>query len=126
MFRFSSQTKKRLANYFYNPYFLFSVMATQPSPRERLTAIRAQLKLYNVDAFVQGTEDAHQSEYVSTRDERLGYLSGFSGSAGTLIVTHDQALLWTDGRYFIQVILTRNFIVQTVYRQTNNFLLIGR
>jgi len=47
--------------------------------------------------------DAHQSEYVPLKDRRREYVSGFTGSAGTAVVTLDKALLWTDGRYFLQV-----------------------
>lgn len=43
-----------------------------------------------------------QSEYICQRDERRSYLTGFSGSAGTAVVTATQALLWTDGRYYLQ------------------------
>lgn len=43
-----------------------------------------------------------QSEYVAPRDERRRYVSGFSGSAGTAVVTAAQQALWTDGRYFLQ------------------------
>ena len=44
-----------------------------------------------------------QSEYSTASDERRHFLSGFTGSAGTAVVTKDKALLWTDGRYFLQV-----------------------
>lgn len=47
--------------------------------------------------------DAHLSEYVPARDRRREYVTGFSGSAGTAVVTPEHALLWTDGRYFLQV-----------------------
>ena len=46
---------------------------------------------------------ALQSEYAPANQERRAYISGFTGSAGTAVVTKDQALLWTDGRYFLQV-----------------------
>jgi hypothetical protein len=46
---------------------------------------------------------AVQSEYAPANQERRAYISGFTGSAGTAVVTKDQALLWTDGRYFLQV-----------------------
>ena len=44
-----------------------------------------------------------QSEYAPASQERRHYISGFTGSAGTALVTSDQALLWTDGRYYLQV-----------------------
>ena len=72
------------------------------SPAQRLAALRALMKEHGVDAYVVPSEDAHSSEYVSACDERRSYLSGFSGSAGTAVVTADAARLWTDGRYFLQ------------------------
>lgn len=44
-----------------------------------------------------------QSEYIANCDKRRAFISGFTGSAGTAVVTHDKAALWTDGRYFLQV-----------------------
>lgn len=55
-----------------------------------------------VDAVIIPSGDAHQSEYVASCDERRAFLSGFTGSAGTALVLQDRALLWTDGRYFLQ------------------------
>eukprot|EP00250_Pteridium_aquilinum_P005032 c15192_g1_i1 orf=59-2065(+) len=55
-----------------------------------------------LDALIIPSEDAHQSEYVATRDRRRAYVSGFTGSAGLALITHKEALLWTDGRYFLQ------------------------
>uniref|UniRef100_K3WRL6 Creatinase N-terminal domain-containing protein n=1 Tax=Globisporangium ultimum (strain ATCC 200006 / CBS 805.95 / DAOM BR144) TaxID=431595 RepID=K3WRL6_GLOUD len=55
-----------------------------------------------LQAFVVDTADAHQSEYVSDANKRREFLSGFTGSNGTALVTPDKALLWTDGRYFLQ------------------------
>ncbi|XP_043235052.1 probable Xaa-Pro aminopeptidase P isoform X4 [Amphibalanus amphitrite] len=57
---------------------------------------------YNIDAYIVPMDDEHQSEYVSPHDARIGFISGFSGSAGLAIVTKDKAALWTDGRYFLQ------------------------
>ena len=50
-----------------------------------------------------------QSEYAPANQERRHYISGFTGSAGTAVVTKDLALLWTDGRYFMQVHLAPHF-----------------
>ncbi|KAF4380638.1 hypothetical protein F8388_016992 [Cannabis sativa] len=55
-----------------------------------------------LDALVVPSEDYHQSEYVSARDKRRAFVSGFSGSAGLALITMDGARLWTDGRYFLQ------------------------
>lgn len=68
----------------------------------KLDLLRQRLKDLNVDLIIVGSEDAHQSEYVSARDERRGFISDFTGSAGTAVITHSEALLWTDGRYFLQ------------------------
>jgi len=53
-------------------------------------------------AYIIPSCDAHNSEYLANTDKRREYVSGFTGSAGTAIVTHSQALLWTDGRYYLQ------------------------
>ncbi|EFJ06918.1 hypothetical protein SELMODRAFT_186551 [Selaginella moellendorffii] len=55
-----------------------------------------------LDALIVPSEDAHQSEYVADRDKRREFVSGFSGSAGLAVITKNEALLWTDGRYFLQ------------------------
>lgn len=55
-----------------------------------------------MDAYIVPTSDFHNSEYISDYFKGREYLSGFTGSAGTLLVTLDHAYLWTDGRYFIQ------------------------
>ena len=69
---------------------------------ERLAALRAEMKKRNIDAYVIPTDDFHGSEYVGAHFKCREYMSGFTGSAGTLVVTEDRAALWTDGRYFIQ------------------------
>jgi len=69
----------------------------------KLVALREQLVLLSVDAFIVGSGDAHQSEYVCEADMRRQFISDFTGSAGTALITKDHgALLWTDGRYFLQ------------------------
>ena len=55
-----------------------------------------------ISAYVVPHSDAHASEYLAPTDERIAFISGFDGSAGTAVVTLDEALLWTDGRYFNQ------------------------
>ena len=72
-----------------------------PSPQERLKALRTKLENLGIDAFIVGSADAHFSEYVSDSEARREFISGFTGSAGTALVTQDHALLWTDGRYFL-------------------------
>ncbi|EFN83593.1 xaa-Pro aminopeptidase ApepP [Harpegnathos saltator] len=76
----------------------------------KLTQLRALMKNVQAEgmkekgihALIVNGEDAHQSEYSTERDQRRRFVSGFNGSYGTVIVTPDAALLWTDGRYFTQ------------------------
>lgn len=69
---------------------------------ERLDALRRQMKANGIYATVIPQIDPHQSEYLADHWQARRYLSGFTGSAGDLVVTLDKALLWTDSRYFIQ------------------------
>ncbi len=69
---------------------------------ERLDRLRAEMAKRQVDACIVPTDDIHQSEYVSPHFKYRAYLSGFTGSAGTLVVTLDKAGLWTDSRYYLQ------------------------
>lgn len=59
---------------------------------------------YGIQALIVNMEDAHQSEYLAERDKRVRFISGFAGSFGTVIVTPNKALLWTDGRYYTQAL----------------------
>ena len=72
------------------------------TPLQRLSGLRKMMVELNIDAYLVPSEDAHMSEYVAVADERRSWLSGFSGSAGVALVTAEEALLWTDGRYFTQ------------------------
>lgn len=63
------------------------------------------MKDHNIDAYIVPSEDAHMSEYVAACDERRAFLTGFTGSAGIALITHDAAYVWTDGRYFVQASL---------------------
>ena len=56
----------------------------------------------SLSAYIIPSCDAHNSEYLASCDERRAFISGFDGSAGTAIVTAKEALMWTDGRYFLQ------------------------
>ncbi|KAI8971587.1 peptidase M24, structural domain-containing protein [Mycotypha africana] len=71
---------------------------------ERLQALRALFQSGNqkIDAFLIPSEDAHQSEYTAACDLRRQWISGFNGSAGFAIVSQSEAVLFTDGRYFLQ------------------------
>ncbi|XP_042500770.1 aminopeptidase P1-like [Macadamia integrifolia] len=69
-----------------------------------LDALRSLMASHSppLDALVVPSEDNHQSEYVSARDKRRQFVSGFTGSAGLALITMNEARLWTDGRYFLQ------------------------
>ncbi|KAF8409917.1 hypothetical protein HHK36_002436 [Tetracentron sinense] len=69
-----------------------------------LDALRSLMASYShpLDALIVPSEDYHQSEYVSARDKRRQFVSGFTGSAGLALITMNDARLWTDGRYFLQ------------------------
>ena len=69
---------------------------------ERIEQLRVLMKEKNIDAYVVPTADFHQSEYVGEHFKARKFITGFSGSAGTAVITADEARLWTDGRYFIQ------------------------
>ena len=68
----------------------------------RLDALRAEMKKSGIDAAIIPQADAHMSEYLASYWQARRWLSGFTGSAGDLVVTADKALLWTDSRYFLQ------------------------
>lgn len=70
--------------------------------REQILALRREMSKRGIFAYLVLTEDFHGSEYVGAFFKSREYLSGFTGSAGTLVVTENDAALWTDGRYFIQ------------------------
>lgn len=69
---------------------------------ERINALRAQLNKEGVAAFIVPSTDPHLSEYVAPHWQSREWISGFTGSAGTVVVTDRKAGLWTDSRYFIQ------------------------
>lgn len=70
--------------------------------KNRLELLRKLMRQNNIDAYIIPTNDFHGSEYVGEYFACRKFISGFTGSAGTCIVTIDEAGLWTDGRYFLQ------------------------
>lgn len=70
---------------------------------DRLAALRAQLQSDRLDGFVVPLTDEHMSEYVGDYAQRLGWLTGFGGSAGSAVVLPERAAIFTDGRYTLQV-----------------------
>src|SRR5437016_10204389 len=69
----------------------------------RLAALRAELKRRGLDGFVVPRADRFQNEYLPPSEERLAWLTGFTGSAGAAIVLADRAAIFVDGRYLLQV-----------------------
>ena len=70
--------------------------------RERLQKLRAEMAKRNIDIYVVPTADFHESEYVGEHFKARKFITGFTGSAGTAVITMTEAGLWTDGRYFVQ------------------------
>lgn len=69
---------------------------------EKIESLRREMKKEGVQAYIIPTDDFHGSEYVGDYFKAREFLSGFTGSAGTLVVSGSRAFLWTDGRYFLQ------------------------
>ena len=69
---------------------------------ERIAALREAMKQHKIDAYIIPTSDPHMSEYPADCWKYREWISGFTGSAGTVIITADKAGLWTDSRYFLQ------------------------
>ncbi|KAI7815585.1 Xaa-Pro APN1, partial [Rhyzopertha dominica] len=82
-------------------------MRRMKSTSSLLKQLRALMKDTNcvlepIQAYIIPSRDAHNSEYLAKSEERRAFISGFTGSAGTAIVTENEACLWTDGRYYLQ------------------------
>ena len=75
---------------------------------DRLTALRDQMKSQGVDGLLIPRGDAFSGEEVPPSDDRLKYISGFSGSAGTALITATEAALFSDGRYTLQMTAETN------------------
>ncbi len=70
--------------------------------KNKIAALRRMMKEERVDAFITPSTDPHSGEYVPAHWESRAWISGFTGSAGTAVVTTEKAALWTDSRYFLQ------------------------
>ncbi|OBS14785.1 Xaa-Pro aminopeptidase [Elizabethkingia miricola] len=70
--------------------------------KEKIAALRSAMHNNNIDAFIVYSADPHMSEYLPQEWQERSWLSGFTGSAGFVVITKDKAGLWTDGRYFTQ------------------------
>ena len=69
---------------------------------QRIAALRALMKQNSIDIYVIPTSDDHASEYVGEHFKSRAFMTGFTGSAGTAVITMEEAGVWTDGRYFVQ------------------------
>lgn len=81
---------------------VYQIGSEMNTPAERISALRKKMQQENVDAFIVFSADPHMSEYLPEEWLERAWLSGFTGSAGFVVVTQDKAALWTDGRYFVQ------------------------
>ena len=85
---------------------MFQTFSETSNPEQgppRLAALRKEMSAQGVDGFIVPRADVHQGEYVAQRDERLSWLTGFTGSAGFCVALHDIAGVFIDGRYRVQV-----------------------
>ena len=69
---------------------------------ERVESLRREMSKAGLEAWIVNGTDPHGSEYVSPRWHTRRWISGFTGSAGTVVITHKEALIWVDSRYFVQ------------------------
>ncbi len=69
--------------------------------KERIVLLQQEMKKEGIDIYIIPTADFHQSEYVGEYFKCREYMTGFTGSAGTVIFTQSEACLWTDGRYLV-------------------------
>jgi Xaa-Pro aminopeptidase len=80
----------------------FDVTTTPAQGVSHVAALRAQMRMQGLDGFIVPHEDEHQNEYLPDANERLAWVSGFTGSAGAAIIFMDRAVLFADGRYTLQ------------------------
>lgn len=86
---------------------------------QRLEALRKEMKQRGIAAYVIPTSDFHESEYVGKHFKARAFMTGFTGSAGTAVVTLTEAGLWTDGRYFVQAAKQLEGTTVTLYKSGN-------
>ena len=94
--------KKKINLYFYILYLITLDLDFTMETNDKLLELRKLMQDNHFDAYLIPSSDPHQSEYVADHWSTRSWLSGFTGSAGVLIVTQDHAGLWTDSRYFLQ------------------------
>ncbi len=76
--------------------------SSETDDKARLADLRRELSRQNIDGFIVPKADEHQGEYVAARSERLQWLTGFSGSAGSAVILAERAAIFVDGRYTLQ------------------------
>ena len=82
---------------------------------EKLELLRTQMQKHHIDAFVAMSADPHMSEYLPDYWKIRLWLTGFTGSVGTIVITQDFAGLWVDGRYWVQAeqqLLNTGYVLQ--------------
>ena len=84
--------------------------------QERLQALRKEMEKRKIAIYVVPTSDFHESEYVGEHFKARRFITGFTGSAGTCVITMTEAGLWTDGRYFVQAEKQLSGSTVTLYR----------
>ena len=84
--------------------------------RAKIEQLREKMAERGMDAYLIPTSDFHGSEYVSEYFKCRKYMTGFTGSAGTAVITMEDAGLWTDGRYFVQAAKQLEGTTVTLYR----------
>ena len=83
---------------------------------ERLARLRREMEARNISVYIVPTADFHESEYVGEHFKARKFITGFTGSAGTAVITLKEAGLWTDGRYFLQAAQQLEGTGVTLYR----------
>src|SRR5262245_62588960 len=92
----------RVASMFEARFQTFDDSSERAQSAARVAELRAEMKRRGVDGFVVPRADRHQNEYLPASEERLAWLTGFTGSAGTAVILADRAALFIDGRYTVQ------------------------
>lgn len=88
---------------------------------EKLFSLRSVMRQKGIDALIIPSSDPHQSEYVADHWQERSWISGFTGSAGTVVITADHAGLWTDSRYFLQAEMELDSSEFVLHKMINQF-----
>ena len=78
------------------------ILIMQNSVSDRISLLRTHMEDHRIDAYIVPSADPHQTEYAHPHWRSREWVTGFTGSVGTVVVLQEQAGLWADGRYFIQ------------------------